>query len=359
MGLRPINIAVSGLNATDNPGPGVPVIRSIRESSEFEGVITGFAYDVLDPGVYMQGICDNVFLMPYPSQGAENLLEAIRSVHSRFPVDVIIPTLDSELRAYIDIEPELRGMGIHTFLPSRETLELRSKSRFHRLTDISINVPKGKQVTSAQSLYGLPGDFTFPVMVKGQFYEAYQAHSVMEAASLFERISSKWGLPVMIQEFITGPEYDVVAVGDGNGALIGAVPMRKMQLTNQGKAWGGITIYDPAMDDFVRDVMGKLKWRGPCEFEIIKERQTGKFFLIEINPRFPAWCYLAVGAGQNLPWATVRLALGESVESLPHYSVGTLFLRNSVDQIYPLAAYQRMATTGELIRVGRGVECHP
>ena len=27
-----ITIAITGLNATDNPGPGVPVIRSLKES---------------------------------------------------------------------------------------------------------------------------------------------------------------------------------------------------------------------------------------------------------------------------------------------------------------------------------------
>jgi len=31
-----LNIAVTGLNNTDNPGPGVPVIRALRDSKEFD-----------------------------------------------------------------------------------------------------------------------------------------------------------------------------------------------------------------------------------------------------------------------------------------------------------------------------------
>ena len=38
-------VAVTGLNATDNPGPGVSVIRSLRAHPDFDGRIVGLAYD--------------------------------------------------------------------------------------------------------------------------------------------------------------------------------------------------------------------------------------------------------------------------------------------------------------------------
>ncbi len=345
-----LNIAVSGLNANDNPGPGVSVIRAIRKSSEFKGTITGLTYDPLDPGIYMQDICDNVFLMPYPSEGAENLLERINEIHSKTPLDVMIPTLDSELNAYLKINSKLSRSGIMTMLPTEEGLKIRSKALFTRLGDLGINVPRGKTLTDISSIYHLEDIFDFPVMVKGQFYEAYAAHSPMEVEQYFRQLSTKWGLPVIVQEFINGEEYDVVALGDGKGGVIGAVPMKKMQLTDKGKAWGGITIEDPAMEAFVIDIINKLKWRGPCEIEIMKSKKTKEFFLIELNPRFPAWCYLSVGAGQNLPWATVKLAMNEQVGKMPPYKVGTMFLRHSVDQIYTIADYKNITTTGELHR---------
>jgi carbamoyl-phosphate synthase large subunit len=49
------------------------------------------------------------------------------------------------------------------------------------------------------------------------------------------------------------------------------------------------------------------------ELELIKT-SGNDLYLIEINPRIPAWVYLAVGAGQNLPEALVKLALGIEVE---------------------------------------------
>ena len=358
MKTRPLNIAVSGLNATDNPGPGVPVIRSIRESGQFSGTITGLSYDPMDPGIYMDGTCEDVYLMAYPSQGAGRLLERIREINEKKTIDVIIPTLDAELSAYLKIRGELEAMGIHTFLPDAAALGMTSKANLAKLSGMGIDVPGGKELYDPGALWQAGETFRFPLVVKGRFYEAHVAYSAAEAEFYFHKISARWGLPVIVQEFVRGEEYDTVALGDGEGGLIGAVPMKKMQLTDKGKAWGGITIEDTRMNRFVRDVIWKLKWRGPCELEMIKEKKTGRFYMIELNPRFPAWCYLSVGAGQNLPWATVKLALSVPVTPFDAYSVGTMFLRNSVDHIYPLSDYRKMTTVNELHRRWKTDEKH-
>jgi len=351
MNSKNFRIAVTGMNASDNPGPGVAIIRAIRDSGEFEGEIIGLSYEPLDAGVYMSGICDHVYLMSYPSEGSYALLERIREIHSKTRIDVLMPTLDAELQAYIAIREELDSMGIKTFLPTMDGLELRSKSKFNRLAEtMGISVPRGKSVSDAAALLQAGNELGYPLMVKGQFYDAYMAYSYIEAERLFRIISSKWGLPVVLQEFIEGDEYDVVALGDGVGSLIGAVPMKKLQLTDKGKAWAGVTVNDPMMNSFVEEIMRKLKWRGPCEFEIMKKRSDGSYYLIEINPRFPAWCYLAAGAGQNLPWAVVKLAMGTGIRPFGAYEIGMMYIRNSIDHIYPLGEYRDMTTLGEIHR---------
>lgn len=353
-----ITIAVTGMNASENPGPGVAVVRALRAADEFKGTIVGFSYDPLDPGVFMDNICDHAYLIPYPSEGSKALLDRLSDIQLKTPVDVIIPTLDSEIPAFISMEEELEALGIKTFLPTKACYDLRSKARFNELlTEPGISVPGGKPITSPSMLQTLHTEFSFPVMIKGQFYGASIAYTPLEADHLFQTIRAKWGLPVIVQEYIAGEEYDVVAVGDGEGGLVGSVPMKKMQLTDKGKAWGGVTMCDPDMNAFVKDVMAKLNWRGPCELEIMKSHHDGNYYLIEINPRFPAWSYLAVGAGQNLQWATARLALGETVEPFESYQVGTMFLRNSIDHIYPLSEFQELTTIGELHRNKVDTEC--
>ena len=52
-GRRKLTIAVTGLNNIDSPGPGIPVIRGLKEAASFEARIVGLAYENLEPGIYM------------------------------------------------------------------------------------------------------------------------------------------------------------------------------------------------------------------------------------------------------------------------------------------------------------------
>ena len=187
----------------------------------------------------------------------------------------------------------------------------------------------------------------FPVMIKGKYYDAYCADSIDQAGQSFSRMSAKWGLPVIVQEFVRGTEVNVVALGDGNGKLIAAVPMRKQYITDKGKAWGGITIDDPSMLDLAKKIVSQTKWKGGLELELIRSADN-KLYLLEINPRIPAWVYLAVGAGQNIPEALLKLAMGVEFEPLTRYEVGKMFVRYSYDLIVDLDMYSRLTTTGEL-----------
>jgi carbamoyl-phosphate synthase large subunit len=93
--------------------------------------------------------------------------------------------------------------------------------------------------------------------------------------------------------------------------------------------------------------ISSTKWRGPFELELMKDEKN-EFSLLEINPRIPAWVYLAIGVGQNIPEALVKLALGETVEPFKSYEVGKMFIRYSWDMIVDLKEYQQISTYGEL-----------
>ena len=228
--------------------------------------------------------------------------------------------------------------------------EERSKSNLPTFgKKYGVDVPGSVDVTSHADILKLDQERTFeyPVMVKGKFYDAYVAYNVEQMITHFNRISAKWGLPVIVQEFIKGTEVNVVALGDGKGNTIGAVPMRKQYITDKGKAWGGITLDDPKMLDLTRKIIRETKWKGGMELELIKTNNN-KYYIIEINPRIPAWVYLAVGAGQNLPEALVCLALGMEVAPYTDYKKGVMFVRYSYDMICDMKKFEALSTNGEV-----------
>lgn len=348
MEKKHITLAVTGLNNTDNPGPGVPFIRGVKESDEFEFRIIGLVYENLEPGIYMEGLCDRIFQIPYPSSGSDELIKRIENIHQREKLDVLVPNFDAELFSFMKNEEHLKNLGIHTFLPTMPQLQEREKSRLNEYGNKhGIKVPLNFNLGSLGQITEMEEEMDYPVMVKGRFYDAYLANNKEQMIQAFLNISAKWGLPVIAQQFVSGIEVNVVALGDGKGNLVAAVPMRKQYITEQGKAWGGITLADNKMMEITRSLFRQTKWKGGLELELIKTK-TGEYYLIEINPRIPAWVYLAVGAGQNIPEALVKLALGLEVEPMQHYKVGQMFVRYSYDMIVDLEKFAAISMNKEI-----------
>ncbi len=348
MSKKKISVALTGLNNTDNPGPGVPVIRGIRESKEFDARIIGLAYENLEPAIYMHKVVDKTYQVPYPSDGTDVLVQRILDIHEKDPIDVLIPNFDAELYAFMKAGKILKKAGISTFLPTLEQFEERHKANLPDFGEkYGVKVPFSKPILKQDEIFKLKKDFEYPLMVKGKFYDAYLAYNTEQVKMHYNKISAQWGLPIIIQEFIKGTEVNVVALGDGRGNTVGAVPMRKQYITDKGKGWAGITLDDRKLLDLTDKIISGMKWRGGMEIEIVKSFEN-ELYVIEINPRIPAWVYLAVGAGQNLPEALIKLALGIPVKPYTEYEVGKMFIRYSNDLITDVREFEKLATLGEL-----------
>jgi len=341
-------VAISGLNAIDNPGPGVAVARGLKEAASFDVRIIGFSYESLEPGIYMHELIDKVYQIPYPSAGTEVLMSRLKYIHEKENIDLIIPNFDAELNSFMILETALADMGIKTFLPTDKQFDERHKINLPEFgKKYDIKVPHSKAIYDMAEIYRLTEEFVYPILVKGKFYDAYVAYDAEQARNYFNKISAQWGVPIIIQEFVRGNEYNVTGLGDGEGNMIAAVPMRKQYITDKGKAWGGISIADEKMIDLTKRFVENTKWRGGFELELMKT-QEGEFFLLEINPRMPAWIYLAVGVGQNIPEALVQLAMGKKVKAFESYDVGKMFVRYAYDMIVDINEFEKISTKGEL-----------
>ncbi len=343
-----LTVAVTGLNAIDSPGPGIAVIRALREAISFDVRIIGLAYESLEPGIYMHDLVDKTYHIPYPGAGSDSLITRLEYIHEKENLDVIIPNFDAELYSFIKSVPKLTKMGIHTFLPTEEQFENRQKINLPAFgKNYNIAVPHSKAIYSVAEIPGLVNEFSYPMVVKGKYYDADVAHTPEQAEAYFNKISAKWGLPIIIQQFIKGTEYNSTGLGDGKGNTISAVPMRKQYITDKGKAWGGISIDEEEIFRLTDHFIRSTKWRGGFELELMKDI-SNKFYLLEINPRMPAWIYLSVGVGQNIPEALVNLALGKKVEPYTDFAVGKMFVRYSYDLIVDVDEFHTISTDGEL-----------
>ena len=343
-----IVIAVTGLNAIDSPGPGVAVIRAIRECTDFDTRIIGLSYESLEPGLYMHDLVDKTYQIPYPSAGTDSLINRLEYIHEIENLELIIPNFDAELFNFIKLRERLKTMGIATFMPDFEQFEARDKMKLLEFgKKYDFYVPEDKIIHEFRELKKLEDDFEYPMVVKGKFYDAIIANSMEQVEKAFYKLQAKWGLPIIIQEFIKGTEINIAALGDGEGNAISVIPMRKLYITDKGKAWAGVTLDDDSLLQLARKFVKVTKWRGGCELEVMLTND-GKPYIMEVNPRFPAWIYLTAAAGQNQPASLVKMALGQKVEPFTDYEVGKIFIRYAWDLITDIREFQRISGNGEL-----------
>jgi carbamoyl-phosphate synthase large subunit len=339
-------IGVSGINAVDNPGPGVGVARALKEDKELNARVVGLAYDAMEPGIYLDWLMDKTYIIPYPSSRKEALLQRLAYIKSSYGLDFIFPNLDSELPFYSLCREEIEAMGIKLCVPDPEQLRLRGKDRLGEVAEnIGIDIPRTLVVNSYGQLMDGVKELGLPVMVKGSLYKAYRAHTAQQAGAYFNKITAEWGYPIIIQEPVSGEEMNVVGVGDGEGGLIGQVGIKKMWITELGKIWTGVTVKNKAMMTAARDFVQKYNWKGPFELECIVDGDT--VYLIEINPRFPAWSYFSTGVGINLPANTVRKAFDMPSTCSGGYDAGKLYIRYTYETIKDLDTFQGITLKGE------------
>ena len=338
-------VAVTGLGRGESPQPGSAIIRSLRRRWP-QLRMAGLAYDALESGIYADDRPEVSFTMPYPSCGGGTLLARIDEIRAEFPFTVFIPTLDAELEPLLGIREALEQRGVKTLLPDKAALQARRKQDLPKLAaEAGVAVPVTMVAYDAEEARRCTGLLGGAAMIKGALYEATPAHSPEAAEYQAAHLLAEWGGPVLVQEIVEGIELDVLAVGDGRGGALGSCPIRKLVVSSMGKGYAGMTIGDAPLTKAVGSLLEVLQWRGPVEFEFMRSHD-GTYYLIEINPRFPAWADFPSALGCNLAAAALEQLVGAPVQRLPQLPAGKVFIRHSQDVVCDAEDFHVMAAEG-------------
>jgi len=211
---------------------------------------------------------------------------------------------------------------------------------------LSITYPKTFEISSIEELKTAAEELEFPLMVKGNYYKAYMSHNLESAIENFYKISNEWGFPVLVQEVVEGEEVNLVGVADGKGELKGAVSIKKLTTTDIGKIWTGITIHNEKLLNIAKEFAKETGWKGPFELECMVNMNS--VYLIEINPRFPAWVYFATAIGINLPDMVVNIMEGKDVESQFDYPPNKMYVRYVDELVTDFSDFIKLLSTKEL-----------
>jgi len=87
-------------------------------------------------------------------------------------------------------------------------------------------------------------------------------------------------------------------------------------------ATGAESVHEPEMLQAATRMLEALEWNGVAMVEFKRHSETGRFYFIEINPRFVGSLELAVASGVDLPWLFAQQAADRPVAGPTRYRGG-------------------------------------
>lgn len=128
----------------------------------------------------------------------------------------------------------------------------------------------------------------------------------------------------LVQEYIEGDGYGFFTLMGPSGHPVTTFCHRRLR--EYPVAGGPSTLCESVHDDTLVELgtrlLGAMDWRGVAMVEFKRDRKSGEYKLLEINPRFWGSLPLALHCGVNFPVYQVQLALGRSPMPPVEYAVG-------------------------------------
>ncbi|MFM9878033.1 MAG: ATP-grasp domain-containing protein [Rhodoglobus sp.] len=277
-------------------GPaGVAVIRSLLRRADLEV----FAAD-------MDGWASGLYLVPadrrrvvHPAV-AEGFVDGVRELVASDGIDIVVATVDAELRPLASRRAEL---GAVLAAPSLDTLETcLDKWMLAQRCEGRVRVP----TTALLTAESIARDWDFPVIVKPR--SGAGSRGVRLVSNRQELVAIGADESLIVQENLPGEEFSVDVFAAPDGHVVAAVPRSRARV-DSGVSIAGYTVHSSELESTAAAVAEAIGLVGVANVQL-RYDTAGVAALLEVNPRFPGALPLTIAAGVDMPSLAIDLALG-------------------------------------------------
>jgi carbamoyl-phosphate synthase large subunit len=117
---------------------------------------------------------------------------------------------------------------------------------------------------------------------------------------------------ILIQQCIKGQEYGMDVMNDLQGNNLGVAVKMKLSM-RAGETDKAKTVANEAIADIGRTIAKNLKHIGNLDCDVFEK--DGKYYVLELNPRFGGGFPFSYEAGVNFPKAIIELLKGNAVDT--------------------------------------------
>ncbi|MBV9715548.1 MAG: ATP-grasp domain-containing protein [Solirubrobacterales bacterium] len=286
-------------------GPaGISVLRGIAEEP-----VDVYSADI-DPfaaGLYLVAPERRIML---PRGDSPRFVDAVMDACREHAIDVVVPTVDSELLPVAEARAAFEAAGVALVNPSAETLRMcLDKWALHQRCDGVVRVPASVVVNGDFD----PASIELPAIVKPRSGSGSRDIHLVSSHDDLERVARDG--TNLVQEHLPGREHSLDVLARRDGRVLAVVPRERLKV-DSGIAVTARVTRDEALESFGRTVAERIGLVGVGNVQV-KETADGEPALLEVNPRFPGSMPLTIAAGVNMPALAVREALGQPMPDQP------------------------------------------
>ena len=208
-------------------------------------------------------------------------------------------------------------------MPPPDMIEaLVDKGRFADLArERTIPVPRTLDSSNLRGAEDVLAELRLPVVLKPTVHIGWRTSSAVmkmggkprkmvradtpaELSELFTLIRES-GFPFLVQEYVPGGDDEIYSFHtyfDENHDALGHYVGRKIRTYPRD---AGVSTYlelvnEPALVELGTRVLKSLDFVGIVKIDFKRDPRTGKFYVLELNPRFNLWNHLGAACGVNL-----------------------------------------------------------
>lgn len=303
-------------------GEGVQVVCMARELNRLGCKVTALCSQKVSSG-YWTKYLHHRFKSPDLHHEADAFKIYFYEHLKRFIYDLIIPMGD-ESAFFLSREKETveTQFKMVCAVEDYSTFELANDKQ--KLMEIcekyNISHPKTRELT-VDTIKQAADYVGFPAMIKPNLSAGAKGitkvDTIDELQAAFPSINEIFG-NCTLQQYVEQPDYYynvmLFRTSKGDTAAFTIIKICRFFPLKGGTSCYSVTIRHEQLLKQCEDCLEKLNWHGFADFDVLEDKRTGEFKIIEINPRVPSSLQASFAAGVNFAKIFVDEYLGEGAE---------------------------------------------
>jgi predicted ATP-grasp superfamily ATP-dependent carboligase len=265
------------------------------------------------------------FVLPHPVREEAAFMSRVEEIVRKNNVAMILPMTDRSLIALARHRENFPSVRLP--FPDLDTvMKARDKSRTMDVArSMDVPVPATRTIRTTEDLANVP---PLPVMIKPTEGSGSRGIRIVRTAGQWHaegRTALARG-PFLAQDILPreGAEIGCYLLCDEQSRVVAHLLQKRIRSfpARGGPSTLRETVHDERILRLSRELLEKIRWKGPAMVEWKIDTRDGTPKLLEINPRFWGSLEGTIAAGVDFPLLTYRTFTGNAPASSPSYGDG-------------------------------------